>query len=225
MKQVKYVVWRDENGLITVLVKASEETRSRRIGHIHRIVHEGNSNDVHRCADDLIEWFDGRSDVLFETCHEAPLRVIQAEIERVVNSVKLEVPKPVKAKALHSGEFAHVPPDEEMPRNPHARVYEKPNSTPARLKLSDWMVFQIISLRKRYGLTNPQVRRFLKMRYGVQLPKDHSSGNFLAYWPMSQEAPLTDGEEADLRRKGNPMYHSEFIPIQRQWYSMHGGSR
>lgn len=225
MKQVKYVVWRDENGLITVLVKASEETRSRRIGHIHRIVHEGNGNDVHRCADDLIAWFDGRSDILFETCHEAPLRVIQAEIERVVNSVKLEVPKPVKAKALHSGEFAHVPPDEEMPRNPYARGYEKPNSTPARLKLADWMVFQIISLRKRYGLTNPQVRQFLKMRYGVQLPKDHSSGNFLAYWPMNQEAPLTEDEEADHRRKGDRMYHSEYIPIQRQWYSMHGSSR
>lgn len=84
MNQVKYIDYHDE-GRITVLVKHPDESGSRRIGHIRKLVHVSNGEDVHECEDDLIQWLDGRSSCLNYEHHRALLAVIKDEIMVVLS--------------------------------------------------------------------------------------------------------------------------------------------
>ena len=84
MKQVKYIDYHDE-GRITVLIKHPDESRSRRIGHIRKLAHPGNGEDIHECEDDLIQWLDGRSDHLNYENYRESLAVIKDEIMAVLS--------------------------------------------------------------------------------------------------------------------------------------------
>lgn len=74
--------------------------------------------------------------------------------------------------------FGFLPPESEWPSNPYPRRLEEPKDNGAGHRVSDWMAFQINTLKKHFKLTYRQIREYAQIKYNYSFLHKNSVSEF-----------------------------------------------